>query len=54
MADGFTDKELSSSSVEAPVVHSGITSGSAVLIVSPPNISSTLTDPILENQEGSD
>ncbi|KAM7367312.1 hypothetical protein PAMP_015223 [Pampus punctatissimus] len=54
MADGFTDKELSSPSVEGPVVHSGITSGSAVLIVSPPNISSTLTDPILENQEGSD
>ncbi|CAJ1054630.1 cyclin-D-binding Myb-like transcription factor 1 [Xyrichtys novacula] len=54
MAGGFTDKELTSSSVEAPVVHSGITPGSAVLIVSPPNISSTLTDPILENQEGSD
>lgn len=54
MADGFTDKELSSPSVEGSVVHSGITSGSAVLIVSPPNISSTLTDPILENQEGSD
>lgn len=32
-----------SSPVEGPVVHSGITSGSAVLIVSPPNISSTLT-----------
>lgn len=28
---------------QAPVVHSGITPGSAVLIVSPPNISSTLT-----------
>ncbi|CAK6978163.1 cyclin-D-binding Myb-like transcription factor 1 [Scomber scombrus] len=54
MADGFTDKELSSSSVDSPVVHSGMTAGSAVLIVSPPNISSTLTDPILENQEGSD
>ncbi|XP_051247699.1 cyclin-D-binding Myb-like transcription factor 1 isoform X3 [Dicentrarchus labrax] len=54
MTDGFSDKELSSSSVEGPVVHSGITSGSAVLIVSPPNISSTLTDPILENQDGSD
>ncbi|XP_038583844.1 cyclin-D-binding Myb-like transcription factor 1 isoform X2 [Micropterus salmoides] len=53
MTGGFTDKELSSP-VEGPVVHSGITSGSAVLIVSPPNISSTLTDPILENQEGSD
>ncbi|XP_022066248.1 cyclin-D-binding Myb-like transcription factor 1 isoform X1 [Acanthochromis polyacanthus] len=54
MTDGFTDKGLSSTSVEPPVVHSGITSGSAVLIVSPPNISSTLTDPILENQDGSD
>ncbi|XP_037617006.1 cyclin-D-binding Myb-like transcription factor 1 isoform X2 [Sebastes umbrosus] len=54
ISDGFTDKELSSPSVEGPVVHSGITSGSAVLIVSPPNISSTLTDPILENQDGSD
>uniref|UniRef100_A0A3Q1F5W5 Cyclin-D-binding Myb-like transcription factor 1 n=1 Tax=Acanthochromis polyacanthus TaxID=80966 RepID=A0A3Q1F5W5_9TELE len=43
MTDGFTDKGLSSTSVEPPVVHSGITSGSAVLIVSPPNISSTLT-----------
>ncbi|XP_029351227.1 cyclin-D-binding Myb-like transcription factor 1 isoform X2 [Echeneis naucrates] len=79
MTDGFTDKPLSSTSVEGPVVHSGITSGSAVLIVSP-NISSTLTgnthtsthtqthtdrhvkqtvlsvpsDPILENQDGSD
>ncbi|XP_018550368.1 cyclin-D-binding Myb-like transcription factor 1 isoform X1 [Lates calcarifer] len=54
LTDGFTDKELSSPSVEGPVVHSGITPGSAVLIVSPPNISSTLTDPILENQEVSD
>ncbi|XP_028254154.1 cyclin-D-binding Myb-like transcription factor 1 [Parambassis ranga] len=54
ITDGFTDKGLSSTSVEGPVVHSGIASGSAVLIVSPPNISSTLTDPILENQEGSD
>ncbi|KAK2859098.1 hypothetical protein Q5P01_003718 [Channa striata] len=54
MTDDFSDKELSTSSVEGPVVHSGITSGSAVLIVSPPKISSTLTDPILENQEGSD
>ncbi|XP_068442695.1 cyclin-D-binding Myb-like transcription factor 1 [Clinocottus analis] len=54
MTDGFSDKELSSTSIEGPVVHSGITSGSAVLIVSPSNISSTLTDPILENQEGSD
>ncbi|GLD48227.1 cyclin-D-binding Myb-like transcription factor 1 isoform X2 [Lates japonicus] len=64
LTDGFTDKqanitswvlikELSSPSVEGPVVHSGITPGSAVLIVSPPNISSTLTDPP-ENQEGSD
>lgn len=36
-------QELTSPSVEGPVMHSGITSGSAVLIVSPPNISSTLT-----------
>uniref|UniRef100_A0A3P9CGC7 Cyclin-D-binding Myb-like transcription factor 1 n=1 Tax=Maylandia zebra TaxID=106582 RepID=A0A3P9CGC7_9CICH len=34
---------LRSPPMEAPMVHSGITSGSAVLIVSPPNISSTLT-----------
>ncbi|XP_055368062.1 cyclin-D-binding Myb-like transcription factor 1 isoform X2 [Betta splendens] len=54
LTDDFTDKELSASSVEGPVVHSGITSDSTVLIVSPPNISSTLTDPILENQEGPD
>ncbi|XP_029901983.1 cyclin-D-binding Myb-like transcription factor 1 [Myripristis murdjan] len=54
MADGFTDKSLSSPSVEAPVVDAEIATGSAVLIVSPPNISSTLTDPILENQDGSD
>ncbi|XP_005463535.2 LOW QUALITY PROTEIN: cyclin-D-binding Myb-like transcription factor 1 [Oreochromis niloticus] len=56
MTNGFsdTDKGLRSPPVEAPMVHSGITSGSAVLIVSPPNISSTLTDPILENQEVSD
>lgn len=54
LTDDFTDKELSSPSVQGSVVHSGITSESAVLIVSPPNISSTLTDPILENQEGSD
>ncbi|KAM9705523.1 cyclin-D-binding Myb-like transcription factor 1 isoform 1-T2 [Menidia menidia] len=52
--EGFSDKGLNSPSAEGPVVHSGITSGSTVLIVSPPNISSTLTDPILENQEGSD
>uniref|UniRef100_A0A671YE15 Cyclin-D-binding Myb-like transcription factor 1 n=1 Tax=Sparus aurata TaxID=8175 RepID=A0A671YE15_SPAAU len=36
-------QELSSPSVQGSVVHSGITSESAVLIVSPPNISSTLT-----------
>lgn len=45
MADGLTKKEQ--------VVDAGIAE-SAVLIVSPSNISSTLTDPILENQEGSD
>ncbi|XP_028305756.1 cyclin-D-binding Myb-like transcription factor 1 isoform X2 [Gouania willdenowi] len=49
----ITEKSLNSASVEATVVHSGISSGSAVLIVSP-NISNTLTDPILENQDGSD
>ncbi|KAG7496250.1 cyclin-D-binding Myb-like transcription factor 1 [Solea senegalensis] len=54
ITDGFTDKEMSAPSDESPVVHSGITSGGTVLIVSPPNISSTLTDPILENQEVSD
>ncbi|CAN9508520.1 unnamed protein product [Ophioblennius macclurei] len=52
LAEGFVEKTLSSPSTE--VVHSGIPSGSAVLIVSPPNISSTLTDPFLENQDGSD
>ncbi|XP_069030477.1 cyclin-D-binding Myb-like transcription factor 1 [Embiotoca jacksoni] len=54
MTDGFADKALSSPSAEGPAVHSGIPSGSTVLIVSPPNISSTLTDPILENQDSSD
>ncbi|CAL8236114.1 unnamed protein product, partial [Boreogadus saida] len=49
MTDGFTDKVLSSTSVET----SALAPGSTVLIVSAP-ISSTLTDPILENQEGSD
>ncbi|XP_061770346.1 cyclin-D-binding Myb-like transcription factor 1 isoform X2 [Nerophis ophidion] len=34
--------------------HPEIASDGAVLMVSSPNISSTLTDPILENQEGSD
>ncbi|XP_018550369.1 cyclin-D-binding Myb-like transcription factor 1 isoform X2 [Lates calcarifer] len=48
LTDGFTDKELSSPSVEGPVVHSGITPGSAVLIVSPPNISSTLTEQFIK------
>uniref|UniRef100_A0A1A7Z414 Cyclin-D-binding Myb-like transcription factor 1 n=1 Tax=Iconisemion striatum TaxID=60296 RepID=A0A1A7Z414_9TELE len=52
--EGFSSKGTSSSSVQGAIVHSGIASGSAVLIVSPPNISSTLTDPIFENQEGSD
>ncbi|XP_034019138.1 cyclin-D-binding Myb-like transcription factor 1 isoform X2 [Thalassophryne amazonica] len=51
--DEFHEKE-SSPSQEDPAVHSGIASSSAVLIVCPPNISSTLIDPILENQEGSD
>ncbi|XP_061839539.1 cyclin-D-binding Myb-like transcription factor 1 isoform X1 [Nerophis lumbriciformis] len=44
-----TTKEMTSSTP-----HPEIPSNGAVLIVSPPNISSTLTDPILENQEGSD
>ncbi|RVE56512.1 hypothetical protein OJAV_G00221770 [Oryzias javanicus] len=54
VTEGFPEKGLSPPSVEAPEVHSGIPPSSSVLIVSPPNISSTLTDPILENQEGSD
>ncbi|KAM8883140.1 cyclin-D-binding Myb-like transcription factor 1 isoform 1-T1 [Synchiropus picturatus] len=54
MAEGLSDKELSSPQSGDPVVPSGLTSDTAVLIVSPPNISSTLTDPILENQEISD
>ncbi|XP_061617320.1 cyclin-D-binding Myb-like transcription factor 1 isoform X1 [Phyllopteryx taeniolatus] len=48
--DGFTDK-LTSPAAE---VHSGIAAGGAVLIVSPPNVGGTLTDPILENQDGCD
>ncbi|XP_024913011.1 cyclin-D-binding Myb-like transcription factor 1 [Cynoglossus semilaevis] len=54
MTDTFNEKDISSTAVEETVVHSGIASGTTVLIVSPPNISSTLTDPILENQEVSD
>ncbi|XP_017296789.1 cyclin-D-binding Myb-like transcription factor 1 [Kryptolebias marmoratus] len=53
VTERFTDKGPTSPSVQSAAVHSGIPSGGAVLIVSPP-ISSTLTDPILENQEGSD
>uniref|UniRef100_A0A1A8DPV9 Cyclin-D-binding Myb-like transcription factor 1 n=1 Tax=Nothobranchius kadleci TaxID=1051664 RepID=A0A1A8DPV9_NOTKA len=52
--EGFNSKGPPSSSDQGALVHSGIASGSAVLTVSPPNISSTLTDPIFENQEGSD
>uniref|UniRef100_A0A1A8S8N3 Cyclin-D-binding Myb-like transcription factor 1 n=1 Tax=Nothobranchius rachovii TaxID=451742 RepID=A0A1A8S8N3_9TELE len=52
--EGFNSKGPPSSSVQGALVHSGIASGSAVLTVSPPNISSTLTDPIFENQDGSD
>uniref|UniRef100_A0A3Q2P7N2 Cyclin-D-binding Myb-like transcription factor 1 n=1 Tax=Fundulus heteroclitus TaxID=8078 RepID=A0A3Q2P7N2_FUNHE len=48
VTEGFTAK------VQGPEVDSGMPSGRAVLLASPPNISSTLTDPILENQEGSD
>ncbi|XP_029604209.1 cyclin-D-binding Myb-like transcription factor 1 isoform X3 [Salmo trutta] len=53
MTDSFTAKVLESSSQEEQVVDSGIAKG-AVLIVSPTNVSSTLTDLILENQDGSD
>ncbi|KAM9402748.1 cyclin-D-binding Myb-like transcription factor 1 isoform 3-T4 [Salvelinus alpinus] len=53
MTDSFTAKVLDSPSQEEQVVHSGIAKG-AVLIVSPTNVSSTLTDLILENQDGSD
>ncbi|XP_045066553.1 cyclin-D-binding Myb-like transcription factor 1 isoform X1 [Coregonus clupeaformis] len=53
MTDSFTAKVLDSPSHEEQVVDSGIAKG-AVLIVSPTNVSSTLTDLILENQEGSD
>ncbi|XP_037552054.1 cyclin-D-binding Myb-like transcription factor 1 [Nematolebias whitei] len=52
VTETFTSK--GPTSVQHAAVHSGIPSGSTVLIVSPPNISSTLTDPILENQDGSD
>uniref|UniRef100_A0AAV2IT10 Cyclin-D-binding Myb-like transcription factor 1 n=1 Tax=Knipowitschia caucasica TaxID=637954 RepID=A0AAV2IT10_KNICA len=48
--DSFGEKKVDQTSVE----NSEIISGNTVLIVSPHNISSTLTDPILENQEGSD
>lgn len=54
ISDGFTGEEVQQSSVESTAVNSAITPGTAVLIVSPHSISSTLTDPILENQEGSD
>lgn len=53
VTDGFTE-ELQQSSVESTAGNSEMASGTAVLIVSPHSISSTLTDPILENQEGSD
>ncbi|XP_031671118.1 cyclin-D-binding Myb-like transcription factor 1 isoform X1 [Oncorhynchus kisutch] len=52
MTDSFTAKVLDSPSQEQ-AVDSGIAKG-AVLIVSPTNVSSTLTDLILENQHGSD
>lgn len=52
VTDGFTGEQ---SSTEATAeVNSELTPGTAVLIVSPHSIDSTLTDPILENQEGSD
>ncbi|XP_077355651.1 cyclin-D-binding Myb-like transcription factor 1 isoform X2 [Festucalex cinctus] len=53
MADSFPNK-LTPRPADASVADSGMAAGSAVLIVSPPNISSTLTDPILENQDGCD
>ncbi|XP_077401060.1 cyclin-D-binding Myb-like transcription factor 1 isoform X2 [Vanacampus margaritifer] len=53
MADGFPDK-LTPPPADAPLADSGMAAGGAVLIVSPANISSTLTDPILENQDGCD
>lgn len=52
ITDGFTGEQSSAEATAA--VSSELTSGTAVLIVSPHSISSTLTDPILENQEGSD
>ncbi|XP_077355650.1 cyclin-D-binding Myb-like transcription factor 1 isoform X1 [Festucalex cinctus] len=54
MADSFPNKQLTPRPADASVADSGMAAGSAVLIVSPPNISSTLTDPILENQDGCD
>ncbi|XP_037098666.1 cyclin-D-binding Myb-like transcription factor 1 isoform X2 [Syngnathus acus] len=50
MTDSFTDKPLTPPPTDAAV----LTPGGAVLIVSPPDISGTLTDPILENQDGCD
>ncbi|KAM6984761.1 cyclin-D-binding Myb-like transcription factor 1 [Aplochiton taeniatus] len=53
LTDSFSDKTLASPSVAQKVADKDI-GGSTVLIVSTPTISCTLTDPILENQEGSD
>lgn len=53
MTDSFTATVLDAPSQEEQVVDSGIAKG-AVLIVSPTNVSSTLTDLILENQDVSD
>ncbi|XP_061663067.1 cyclin-D-binding Myb-like transcription factor 1 isoform X2 [Syngnathoides biaculeatus] len=50
---GFADKPPSPAA-DTPVTHSGMAAGGAVLIVSPPDVASTLTDPILENQDGCD
>ncbi|KAM9772541.1 cyclin-D-binding Myb-like transcription factor 1 isoform 1-T1 [Syngnathus typhle] len=51
MTDSFTDKRLTPPPSDAAAA---LTPGGAVLIVSPPDISGTLTDPILENQDGCD
>ncbi|XP_019753222.1 cyclin-D-binding Myb-like transcription factor 1 isoform X3 [Hippocampus comes] len=52
MADSFTDKQLTPPPADGG--HPGMAAGGAVLIVSPSNIGSALTDPILENQDGCD
>ncbi|XP_057710648.1 cyclin-D-binding Myb-like transcription factor 1 isoform X2 [Corythoichthys intestinalis] len=53
-AEEPTTDELILPAADAPAAHSSMDGGGAVLIVPSPNISSTLTDPILENQDGCD